>query len=139
MSPPDTDGPMSEELDFEQELAKVERSLEDLKQRYTQVKQDQETQAQLQQRKQELQQQLQQSPAKDLKAELKAIDNQLDELQLNLESKLFTWGSLREAFWQIVRFSGLGIVIGWFLAFAVLQQPRPETPADQSDVQQVQP
>lgn len=139
MSRPDADGPLSEELDFEQELAKVERSLQDLKQRYTQVQQDQETQKQLQQRQEQIRQQLKRSPSAALKSELKAIENQLDELQLNLESSLFTWGSLKESFWQIVRFSGLGIVIGWFLAFAVLQQPKPEAPSEQSGTQQVQP
>lgn len=140
MSRPDANELTPEELDFEQELAKVERSLADLKQRYTQVEQDQATQAQLQQRREDIRQQLKARPSTDVKAELKAIENQLEELQFNLESKLFTWGSLRESFWQIVRFSGLGIVIGWFLAFAVLQQPKPEVPADNSSgTQQIQP
>lgn len=139
MSRPDADGHSPEELDFEQEIAKVERSLQDLKQRYTQVQQDRETQAQLQQQKERIQHDLKRQPSKALRNELKAIENQLDEVQLNLESSLFTWGSLKESFWQIVRFSGLGILIGWFLAFAVLQQPKPQTSVNQSETQQVQP
>jgi predicted RNase H-like nuclease (RuvC/YqgF family) len=110
---------------FEQELAAVERSLHDLKERYTQVQQDEQTQAQLQERKEQLKRQMQRSSAPDLKAELTHLQAQIDELEVNLESKLFSWGSLREPFWQIVRFGGLGIVIGWSIAFTVLQSPNP--------------
>lgn len=132
MSRPDADATHSEELEFEQELANVERSLQELKQRYTQVQQDLETQAQLQERQETLKRQTKQRPTPQLKAELKQIETQLEELEVNLESRLFTWGSLKESFWQIVRFGGLGIVIGWFLAFAVLQEPRPTPPPSNS-------
>jgi len=130
MSRPDANESQSEEIVFEQELAEVERSLQKLKQRYSQVQQDQATQAQLQERQETLKQQLQRRPSAEMKAELKRIEDQLDELATNLESQLFTWGSLKESFWQIVRFSGLGIVIGWFLAFAVLQSPTPAPSTD---------
>lgn len=134
MSRPDANTPQSEALEFEQEfeqeLANVERSLQELKQRYTQVQQDQATQAQLQARQSDLKQQLKRRKSAEMQAELKRLETQLEELETNLESHLFTWGSLKESFWQIIRFGGLGIVIGWFLAFAVLQDPKPETPAD---------
>ena len=129
-------GALSEAQAFEQELAAVERSLHDLKARYTQVQQDQHTQAQLQERQEQLQRQMERSPAPELKAELTRLQTQLDELTARLESQLFSWGSLRESFWQIVRFGGLGVVIGWSIAFAVLQSPnpspRPPLPAPQS-------
>lgn len=128
MSRPDANEPQSEEILFEQELTEVERSLQELKQRYSQVQQDQATQTQLQERQETLKQHLKHHPSAELKAELKRIEEQLDELATNLESQLFTWGSLKDSFWQIVRFSGLGIVIGWFLAFTVLQSPKPESP-----------
>lgn len=120
---------------FEQEFATVERSLRDLKERYTQVQQDEQTKAQLQERKEQLKGRGR-SSSPDLKAELTRLQTQLDELEVNLESKLFSWGSLREPFWQIVRFGGLGVVVGWSIAFAVLQSPnpspRPPLPAPQS-------
>jgi small-conductance mechanosensitive channel len=126
MPRPDANEPQSEEIVFEQELVEVERSLQALKQRYSQVQQDQDTQAQLQQRQETLKQQLKLRPTAEMKAELKQIEDQLDELATSLESQLFTWGSLKDSFWQIIRFSGLGLVLGWMLAFAVLQSPKPE-------------
>ena len=132
----DSVGSQSEVQAFEQELATVERSLDDFKERYKQVQQDQHTQVQLQERQEQLKRQMQRSPAPELKAELNRLQTQLDELEVNLESKLFSWGSLREPFWQIVRFGGLGLVIGWSIALAVLQSPnpspRPPLPAPQS-------
>ncbi|MCA1993960.1 MAG: DUF2203 domain-containing protein, partial [Coleofasciculus sp. S288] len=50
-----------------------------------------------------------------LQAELKRIKEELETIELNLESRLFSWGSLKEPFWQAVRFGGLGVVIGWIL------------------------
>jgi predicted RNase H-like nuclease (RuvC/YqgF family) len=117
----------AEELTFEQELAAVEQSLHSLKERYTQVEQDQQEQAQLHQRRDRLQAELEQAKQPELKAELKQIQSRLDELEFNLESRLFSWSSLKEPFWQIVRFGGLGMVLGWFLAFAVLKQPQPSS------------
>ncbi|XGV99002.1 MAG: hypothetical protein ACAF41_08700 [Leptolyngbya sp. BL-A-14] len=121
----DRDGSLTEAHTFEQELAVVERSLNDLKSRYAQIQQDEQTQAQLQERKEQLKRKMQRSSTPELKAELTRLQTQIDELEVNLESKLFSWGSLREPFWQIIRFGGLGIVIGWSIAFAVLQSPSP--------------
>lgn len=115
-----------DDLTFEQELAEVERSLQDLKARYTQVQQDQQQQAQLQQQRDQIRQALEQGGRSDLKAELKQVQEQIDALEVNLESRLFQWSSLKEPFWQIIRFGGLGVVIGWLLAFVILQQPKPE-------------
>ena len=118
----------SEEPSFEQELAEVERSLQDLKTRHAQVQQDQAQQSQLQQRRDRLQSELQRRSRPELKAELKQIQAQLEALEVNLESDLFSWGSLREPFWQIVRFGGLGVILGWFLAFTVINAPKPTPP-----------
>ncbi len=128
MSRPDATESQSEELDFEQELATVERSLQALKQRYSQVQQDQAMQAELHARQDSLNQQLKRQPSPEIKAELKQIAEQLAELEVNLESRLFTWDSLKESFWQIIRFGGLGLVLGWGLAFAVFQSPKSDTP-----------
>jgi len=59
---------------------------------------------------------LQQSlPSPELKQELEALEQELSQVELTLESELFSWDGLREIFWQAVRFGGLGIVLGWFL------------------------
>ncbi|HEY9894022.1 MAG TPA: hypothetical protein V6D34_01195 [Candidatus Sericytochromatia bacterium] len=132
----DKDVPLADAQTFEQELTAIERSLADLKERYTQVHQDEQTQVQLQEHQKRLKQQIQRSPSPALKAELAHLQTQLDALEVKLESRLFSWGSLREPFWQIVRFGGLGLVIGWSIAVAVLQSPNPSPqpplPAPQS-------
>ena len=96
-------------------LADVERSLVDLKQRYTQVQQDLRRQAELQQRLKHVKQELRKNHISELKSELQQIKEQLEAIEINLESQLFSWGSLREPFWQAVRFGGLGVVVGWIL------------------------
>jgi predicted RNase H-like nuclease (RuvC/YqgF family) len=122
-----TDTKPSEEADFERELEAVEQTLHALKQRYTQVQQDQHAQTHLLERQNQIQQQLHSTSGADLKNELQQVRERLEELELNLESRLFSLSSLKEPFWQIVRFGGLGLVLGWALAFCTLQQPKPES------------
>jgi predicted RNase H-like nuclease (RuvC/YqgF family) len=113
------------EAEFEQSLAAVEQSLQNLKDRYQQVKTDQQQQAELQERYDRLKQSLQPANTSELQPELRQIQSQIEALELNLESRLISESSLREIFWQVVRFGGLGLVIGWFLAFVVIQSPSP--------------
>ena len=101
----------NQEQDFEQELFTAEQSLLSLKERYTQVQADKSRQAELQKRLKKLR--YNKSP--QMKAELRQIKQQLEVLELNLESQLFSWGSLKEPFWQAIRFGGLGVIIGWIL------------------------
>lgn len=115
----------SEEPTFEQTLETVERSLSNLKERYAQVERDQQQQTELQQRKTELKTQ---GKSAKLKLELQEIEQQLEELEINLESRLFSWSGLKEVFWQAVRFGGVGIAIGWSMAFLTIKSPAP-TPA----------
>jgi len=113
-SDPNQQNPDADE--FEQALSDVERSLEALKERYAQVQRDQQRQAQLQHRREQIRQsprQIRNQPA--LKAELWQIKEQLETIELNLESRLFSWSAFKEPFWQAVRFGGLGIAIGWLL------------------------
>ena len=117
MSQPSTDEP-----NFEQELVEVERSLKELKDRYSQVQQAQTAQAPLQQQQEQVKRQLQRTDSPELKAELRHIQDSLDDLELKLESGLFSW---EKPFWQIIRFGGLGLVLGWLMAIAVLQVPQP--------------
>ena len=91
------------QADWEQGLAKVEETLSSLKERYTQVTEGEKQKQKLQQRLAALQ------------AELKQIKQQLAVLEVDLESRLLSWLTVKEPFWQAVRFGGLGFVIGWVL------------------------
>ena len=106
-------------MDFEQTLQEFERSLLLLKARYAQVQSDQQIQQELKQELTQVQSHVLQSRSKkrriELKRELKQLKARLEEIELALESQLFSWGGLREVFWQAIRFGGLGIVAGWLL------------------------
>lgn len=104
------------EDEFEQALSEVEQNLQALKERYEQVRRDRQRQVELQHRREQIRPSLRQSSDRQaLQAELKQIKEQLETIELNLESRLFSWKSIREPFWQAVRFGGLGVVIGWLL------------------------
>jgi septal ring factor EnvC (AmiA/AmiB activator) len=105
----------SQDQEFEQALSQVERSLVGIKQRYAQVKRDQRRQAELKNRIDQVIPELRQTRSRQLREELRQIEAELETIELNLESSLFTWGSLKEPFWQAVRFGGLGIILGWIL------------------------
>lgn len=101
--------------EFEQALLEVEQSLQALKERYQQVQQDRRRQAELEQRRERIRKELGQTRHRQaLHDELNRIKEQLETIELNLESRLF-WGSLKEPFWQAVRFGGLGVILGWLL------------------------
>lgn len=119
LPPPDRQNSSShpaDAVDFDQSIQELEQALQALKDRYAQVQSDQL-------RRQDLQQQLRQTQqassrnraSKALQTELKRIRQQLEEVEIALESQLFSWSGLRERFWQILRFGGAGVVIGWVL------------------------
>ena len=92
-------------------LTEVGQSLEKLRTRYLQVKQDWQKHAELIKYKEKLEQKKANNFEKEpIKTELKDIEKQISELEINLESVL-----LPDIFWQAVRFGGLGIAIGWLL------------------------
>ena len=97
----------SQSNELAQILDEVERSLALLQSRHKQVKQDYFARSHTLIRQQELKAK---SGSKPLKTELRAIQQELDDLELSLESVL-----LPDIFWQVVRFVFLGIAIGWFL------------------------
>ena len=47
--------------------------------------------------------------------ELAQMQDRVEALKVTLESQLLSWREVQEPFWQIFRFVGLGLVIGWFL------------------------
>lgn len=121
MQPPQQPSQSDAQLgdEFERMLYDVERSLVDLKERYAQVRLDQQRQAELQQHLKQVKKELNGKRSPRLKAELKQIKEQLEALEVNLESQLFSWKSIKEPFWQAVRFGGLGVIVGWILKWLV--------------------
>jgi seryl-tRNA synthetase len=103
------------EQEFVQALAELERSLMALKERYAQVQRDRQRQAELKHRYEEIHQDRRMARSQEMKAELKRIGQELETLEVSLESSLFAWSSLKEPFWMAVRFAGIGIAIGWLL------------------------
>ena len=47
--------------------------------------------------------------------ELAQMQDRIEALRLTLESHLLSWRERQEPFWQIVRFVGLGLILGWIL------------------------
>lgn len=48
------------------------------------------------------------------RAELIRLQKQIETLEETLENQLLSWNNLKEPFWQVLRFVGLGLVLGWF-------------------------
>lgn len=114
------ESPLSpEEEEFEQTLFQVENSLNVLKERYAQVQRDQQRQAELKNRLEEIEPTRRRDRTKRLQEELQQINTELETLEFNLESRLFTFSAFKEPFWQAVRFAGLGIILGWLLKSCV--------------------
>jgi len=106
--------------ELEAALAQTERQLQELRDRYSQVTAAQGEQQALRAQQGRVQHELKQHRTAALKQELAQVKGRMDELELVLESQLFSWGSLSEPFWQAVRFGGLGLVVGWFLRAMVV-------------------
>jgi len=110
-----TDAPTPDEADIEQTLAEIERSLEQFRSRYAQVKRDLDEQAELQNQLRQAKADYRRQRTPVLRQEVRQIQQRLEELEITLESQLVSWGWVRETFWQVIRFGGLGIVLGWLL------------------------
>lgn len=113
---------------FEQALYLLEQSLLTLKARYAKVRAGQQAACELEQHRHDLEVKWQMEQLPDLEKELHSLQEQQQALALDLESELLTntqlqtlfWQGLRqgilgEAFWQILRFGGLGLLLGWTL------------------------
>jgi len=48
------------------------------------------------------------------------LQREVDEFELELATQTIGWQHVKETFWQAVRFGGLGLVIGWALAWIVM-------------------
>ncbi|MGI0480006.1 hypothetical protein ACN4EE_04370 [Geminocystis sp. CENA526] len=105
----------SPEFDIDEAIANIEASLEKIKTRHQQIILDRARKEELEQRKQEIKDLQKENKQDSLKSELYFLEEELTQIEVRLESELFKWSSLNEPFWQIVRFVGIGIVIGWLL------------------------
>lgn len=115
-SDPYSENKLSEQnlsLEFAKALLEVEDSLVTLKARFEQVERDRNLQAELKQRASELEN----SKVPEMQAELKEIKAKIEVLEINLATQLFSWSTVKRPFWQIVRFGGLGVIIGWILKY----------------------
>ena len=115
MQPPPESSTDATNLDIERSIAEVEQALVALKQRYAQVESDRQRKVELKHRIEEIRPQLANNKLPELQAELKEVKTQLETIEVNLESQLFSVDVFKEPFWQAVRFGGLGIVVGWIL------------------------
>jgi hypothetical protein len=139
--------------DLETQLQETKKLLEEIEQRFLQVRDDSLEQQDLLKQQEIIKQQLQEEPsdrlnennkvnsknpnskirrkptqaerasANPLKAELslklQEISDRLEQIEADLESRLLSWSSFREPFWQIIRFGGIGIIIGIILRSCV--------------------
>jgi hypothetical protein len=119
MSATDANATPDAEPNFDQMLQTLDGNVTKLKERYAQVQADQARQTELKTRKAEIANQ------PELAAELEKIETELNEVDVRLESQLIPSGFLKDYFWQTVRFVGLGMAIGWGMAFYVMKHPTP--------------
>ena len=109
----------SPDNDLVQALTELEKNVAALRDRYTAVEQAQSEKQELRVRINRAQSELRQHRTKQVQEELKALQNRMEEVELTLESQLFSWSSLKEPFWQAIRFGGIGVVLGWVLKSVV--------------------
>jgi predicted RNase H-like nuclease (RuvC/YqgF family) len=101
--------PVDEKTELEREIDELEQAIADLKHRYTNIQLAQQESKVLQRNQTELKHKGNKHP--EVRHELKMIQSRLEELETILESQLWKW----DPFWDIARFMGLGIAIGWGL------------------------
>ena len=115
MQPPPKSSTDTTNADIETSITEAEQALTAIKQRYAQIEGDRQRKIELKHRLEEIRPQLAKNKLPALQAEIKEIKTQLETIEVNLESQLFTIDVFKEPFWQAVRFGGLGIVVGWIL------------------------
>lgn len=99
---------------FEQSLREADQQLTAVGERYRQVVRDRQRWETLQDAQEEAQKE-----GKSARDQLRSLEAQILELQVNLESRLIDWPALHESFWQFLRFGGIGLLLGWFLHWLV--------------------
>ena len=108
------------------DMSAIETELVALKARYHQVQADEALRITLQAQHSDLSSATPATP--DTQAELRTLTTQLDELEMRLESRLLSWLVIRQYFWQLVRFGGMGVLLGWGLAYLTIGDRSPKMP-----------
>jgi hypothetical protein len=112
------------EFDISEAIANIEASLEKVKTRHQQIILDRAKKEELENRQQEIKDLKKENNYQDsIKSELHYIEKELTEIEMRLESELFQISPLveilltilTEPFWLMVRFGGIGVILGWFL------------------------
>jgi hypothetical protein len=102
--------------EIESQVQEAEALLVEVKQKFEAAKITDSDRQNLQIKQQELERKLQTKlnlqQRQDLKAQLQIIQTQLEDIDTAIAAQLITWSSFKEPFWQIVRFSGLGFLLG---------------------------
>lgn len=105
--------------EFEQALDSLSEKLTGLRQRYSDICADQARLEALnhdiQQHQANTQRETQQTVDPELTATLEALQREFNELEAQFEGQFMSWDGIGTLFWQIVRFGGLGLVLGWGL------------------------
>jgi chromosome segregation ATPase len=109
-----------ENSEIEKTLDELEESLFSLREAYVQSRQDEQQQGELRQQRRELKRKGKKEASKNdkkdpIKTELRSIERQMVDLDNKIASRFIDITIFKDQFWQIVRFAGLGIVIGWVL------------------------
>ncbi len=116
------------ESDFALALAALTQSLQALQTRYDEVQSHRSRQQQLEEHRLDIESRWQTEQRPELEQELQKLNMQIEELSLELESELLSnehlqkiffdglrQGLMGDVFWQIIRFGGLGLILGWCL------------------------
>ena len=112
MSAQNSDFTPDDNQEIEQLLTDIDRSLSELRKRHAQVKRNYQRRSELKQQRSRLKQQQKDNQTREpIKTQLRHIQQELDELEIKLESHLLNW----QPFWQAVRIGGLGVILGWLL------------------------
>jgi ABC-type Fe3+ transport system permease subunit len=105
----------SDSQDSPVSLVELQRQLEELAQRLARLQAGIANLIQLQQLETA-------APAADAQAaaqEVLRLQEAADSFELELAQQVVSWDHLQETFWQAVRFGGLGLLVGWLLAWVV--------------------
>ncbi|MFM7791805.1 MAG: DUF2203 domain-containing protein, partial [Microcystis panniformis] len=114
--------------EFTEAIEEVEAAIASLKDRYRQINEAEQQKKDLEAQFSQIEPQWRENPLPELEKELVQIREQIQELEVILESNLLKEGELKrlfwegirrgllgEVFWQIVRFGGIGVLLGWIL------------------------
>lgn len=107
--------------EFLAEFEAVAESLAALDARYRQIQRDRHQRDQIQAEMQAIAHSNARSPRSKAnppssdRDRLRRVRDRLEQLELNLESSLFSWSGLREPVWFGLRYGGLGFILGWLL------------------------